>query len=95
MHKDPTWKALPDCKEQQQFYAQAASFLGVVKGAWRNYTAHAHGVYTQEEAELMLLNVRSFMERFLSGWVISPPGSFASAPQGRPRSSKIWKEAIR
>jgi hypothetical protein len=63
MHKDPTWKALPDCKEQQQFYAQAASFLGVVKDAWRNYTAHAHGVYTQEEAELMLLNVRSFMEK--------------------------------
>jgi hypothetical protein len=24
MHKDPGWKALPDCKEQQEFYAQAA-----------------------------------------------------------------------
>ncbi len=25
MHKDPAWKALPDCKEKQEKYAQAAS----------------------------------------------------------------------
>ncbi len=46
MYKDPVWKALPDCKEQQEFYAQAASHFGVLKDAWRNYTAHARGKYT-------------------------------------------------
>jgi hypothetical protein len=63
MNQDPAWKAIPDWKDQQEFFAQAASYLGVTKDAWRNYTAHARGKYTQEEAELMLLNVRSFMEK--------------------------------
>lgn len=63
MHKDPTWKALPDCKEQQEFYAQAASHFGVLKDAWRNYTAHARGKYTEEEAALILANTRAFMQK--------------------------------
>ena len=63
MGKDPTWKGLPDWKDQQEFYAQAASFLGVVKDAWRNYTAHARGRYTQDQAELMFMNVKAFMEK--------------------------------
>ncbi|MDQ6651910.1 MAG: hypothetical protein M3Y84_04110 [Acidobacteriota bacterium] len=45
MHKDPQWKAQPDCKGQQEFYAQAASHFGVLKDAWRNYTA-LHGATT-------------------------------------------------
>lgn len=40
MRKDPAWKALPDCNEQQEYYAQAASHFGVLKDAWRNYTMH-------------------------------------------------------
>ena len=40
MHKDPNWKSLPDCKAEQEFYAQAASHFGILKDAWRNYTAH-------------------------------------------------------
>lgn len=36
MHKDAAWKALPDCKGQQEFYAQVASHFGILKDAWRN-----------------------------------------------------------
>lgn len=63
MHKDPTWKALPDCKEQQEFYAQAASHFGVLKDAWRNYTAHARGKYDSTEASDILTSVRAFMQK--------------------------------
>jgi len=63
MHKDPTWKAMPDCKEQQEFYSQAASHFGILKDAWRNYTAHARGKYDDEEAESIFRNVRAFMEK--------------------------------
>lgn len=62
MHKDPAWKALPDWKDQQEFYAQAASHFGILKDAWRNYTAHARGVYTEEKAALIFNNVRAFMQ---------------------------------
>jgi hypothetical protein len=63
MHKDPVWKALPDCKEQQEFYAQAASHFGVLKDAWRNYTMHVRAKYTEEEAEQIFANVKSFMQK--------------------------------
>lgn len=63
MHTDPKWRALPDCKEKQEFYAQAASHFGVLKDAWRNYTAHARGKYTQVEAEDIFRNVRGFMQK--------------------------------
>lgn len=63
MHKDPTWKARPDCKEQQEFYAQAASHFGVLKDAWRNHTAHARGKYDEGEAESILRNVCGFMQK--------------------------------
>ena len=63
MHKDPAWRVLPDCKEQQQFYAQAASHFGILKDAWRNYTMHAHGKYTEEEAERIFQNVCGFMQK--------------------------------
>lgn len=63
MHKDLTWKALPDCKEQQEFYAQAISHFGIFKDAWRNYTMHARGVYTEEQAEMIFENVKSFMQK--------------------------------
>jgi hypothetical protein len=63
MHKDPTWKVLPDCKQQQEFYAQAASHFGVLKDAWRNYTMHARGFYTEEQAERMLENIKGFMQK--------------------------------
>jgi hypothetical protein len=33
MHKAPVWKGQPDCKQQQEFYAQAASHFGILKGA--------------------------------------------------------------
>lgn len=63
MQKDQTWNSLPDCKEQQEFYAQAASHFGVLKDAWRNYTMHARGFYTEEQAERILENVKGFMQK--------------------------------
>lgn len=63
MHKDPVWKALPDYKQQQEFYAQAASHFGILKDAWRNYTMHARGVYTEEQAERMFENTKDFMQK--------------------------------
>jgi hypothetical protein len=53
----------PDWKDQQEFFSQAASYFMVVKDAWRNYTAHKRGKYTEEEAETMLINVRGFMQK--------------------------------
>jgi hypothetical protein len=63
MHKDPQWKALPDCKEQQEFYAQAASNFGILKDAWRNYTMHIRAKYTETEAEQIYNSVRAFMQK--------------------------------
>jgi hypothetical protein len=52
-----------DWKDQQEFFAQAASGFMFIKDAWRNYTAHARGKYTEDEAETMLINVRAFMQK--------------------------------
>ena len=61
MGKDPN--RLPDWKDQQEFFSQAASHFMVLKDAWRNYTAHARGKYTEDEALIQLLNVRAFMQK--------------------------------
>ena len=63
MHKDPVWKVLPDCKEQQEFFAQAASHFAILKDAWRNYTMHARGKYTEDEAERIFETVKGFMQK--------------------------------
>jgi hypothetical protein len=63
MQKDPVWKMLPDCKVQQEFYSQAASYFGILKDAWRNYTAHARGKYDENEAGDILMSVRAFMQK--------------------------------
>jgi hypothetical protein len=63
MHKDPVWKAMPDCKAQQEYYAQAASYFGIIKDAWRNYTMHARGKYTEQEAEHVYNNVKAFTQK--------------------------------
>lgn len=63
MQNDPVWTDLPNWKEKREFYAQIVSYLALVKDAWRNFTAHARGKYDLEEAELMLLNVRAFMQK--------------------------------
>ena len=63
MHKEPAWRALPDCKAQQQFYAQAAVHFGVLKDAWRNYTMHRRGSYTEEQAERIFENTKDFMQK--------------------------------
>lgn len=63
MHKDSAWRALADCKEQQEFYAQAASHFAILKDAWRNHTMHARGKYTEPEAERIFENVKGFMQK--------------------------------
>jgi hypothetical protein len=63
MHKDPAWKAFPDCKVKQEQYSQAASHFAVLKDAWRNYTMHARGHHGEDEAEMIFLNVRGFMQK--------------------------------
>ena len=61
MGSDPSRPA--DWKDQQEFFSQAASAFMFIKDAWRNYTAHARGKYTEEEAETILINVRGFMQK--------------------------------
>lgn len=60
MPKAPT-KA-PDWKEKMEQYAQTANSFMFFKDAWRNYTAHARGKYTEDEADSVYRNVRSFMQ---------------------------------
>lgn len=52
-----------DWKDQQEFYSQAASNFMLFKDAWRNYTAHVRGKYTEEEAEIIFISVRAFMQK--------------------------------
>ena len=61
MGTDPT-RAV-DWKDQQEFFSQAASHFMNLKDAWRNYTAHERGKFTEDEAETILANVRSIMQR--------------------------------
>jgi hypothetical protein len=61
MGNDPARQG--DWKNQQEFYSQAASHFMMLKDAWRNFTAHARGKYTDEEAEVLVLHVRAFMQK--------------------------------
>ena len=63
MHKDPAWKVMPDCKTKQEQYSQAAAHFAVLKDGWRNYTMHTRGKHTEDEAEMIFLNVRGFMQK--------------------------------
>ena len=63
MHTDPAWKELADCKEQQRFYADAATHFAIIKDAWRNHTMHARGKYVQVESERIFESVRAFMQK--------------------------------
>jgi len=63
MHQDPQWKTLPDCKQQQQFYADVASHFGILKDAWRNHAMHARAKYTDHEAQQIFASVKSFMQK--------------------------------
>jgi hypothetical protein len=61
MGKDPNKAA--DWKEKQELYSQVASGFMIFKEAWRNYTAHARGKYTDNEADSIYRNVCDFMQR--------------------------------
>lgn len=51
-----------DWKEKQEKYSQLANNFMFFKDAWRNYTAHARGKYTEDESDAIYRNVRSFMQ---------------------------------
>ncbi|HTW45914.1 MAG TPA: hypothetical protein VMD58_10240 [Acidobacteriaceae bacterium] len=63
MHKDPHWRAMADCKRKQESYAQAASHFGILKDAWRNYTMHARGSYSEDDAQMIFMSVKKFMQK--------------------------------
>jgi hypothetical protein len=48
-------------KEDEPFFAEAATHFRLVKNAWRNHAAHARVKYTPEEADEIFRSVRSFM----------------------------------
>jgi hypothetical protein len=60
MGNDPS--KTDDWKQKQETYAQIANSFMFFKDAWRNYTAHARGKYTEDEADSIYRNVRSFMQ---------------------------------
>ena len=51
-----------DWKEKHEKYSQLANSFMFFKDAWRNYTAHARGKYTEDESDAIYRNVRSFMQ---------------------------------
>jgi hypothetical protein len=51
-----------DWKEKQEKYSQIANNFMFFKDAWRNYTAHARGKYTEDESDAIYRNVRVFMQ---------------------------------
>jgi len=61
MGGDPNRSA--NWKDDQEFYSQAASHFMILKDAWRNYTAHTRGKYTEEEALMTFRNTRGFMQK--------------------------------
>jgi hypothetical protein len=73
MHKDPTWKALPEVKDRQEKYGQAASHFDTLRLAWRNYTAHGRGKYTEGEAARIFDNVSGFLQKTAAMLVRYPP----------------------
>jgi hypothetical protein len=46
------------------FFAEAAAQIGHIKTAWRNPTMHVDRAYTEEQAEDILLAVRSLLCHF-------------------------------
>jgi hypothetical protein len=77
MGSDPAWNTKPDWKERQEFYCQAIDYLRITKDAWRNYTAHARGIFDQDDAKRMLENVRLFMRHITPA--VSDRGSTINA----------------
>lgn len=55
-----------DWHERVEFYSQCASGFMFIKDAWRNYTAHARAVYSEEDAETIFINVKAFTQKLAS-----------------------------
>jgi hypothetical protein len=61
-----------DWKEKQEKYSQIANNFMFFKDAWRNYTAHARGKYTEDESDVIYRNVRSFMQGLTAQGISEP-----------------------
>jgi hypothetical protein len=53
-------------KDDEPFYAEAATHFRMLKNAWRNHTMHLRHTYSEERAREIFDSVRAFM-RHLSG----------------------------
>ncbi|MEO7145619.1 MAG: hypothetical protein ABI165_19155 [Bryobacteraceae bacterium] len=51
-----------DWKDQQEFFSKAASHFMFLKDGWRNYAVHRRSRFTDEEAEMIFINARGFMQ---------------------------------
>jgi len=56
----------PQKAQDTQFCSEAALHFRLLKDAWRNYVAHAHADYDQQDATKVLVNVRDFMNHLAS-----------------------------
>jgi hypothetical protein len=61
MHQNPKWNQFPNWRDHREFYSQVLNHIDVDKMAWRNYTMHTRGMFGEDEAKLMIENVRAFM----------------------------------
>lgn len=50
-------------RDDREFYSQCISYLRVTKDAWRNYTAHVRAKYDETEADIMMTNVKGFLQK--------------------------------
>jgi hypothetical protein len=57
----PAWAQIKQAKRKLAARRETAAYLHHVKDAWRNDTMHAKRTYTQEQAEEVFKNVRTFM----------------------------------
>ena len=54
-------RGTPQEKKRHEDFSEVAAYLHHVKDAWRNTTMHPKNTYTEEEAEHLLSNVKTFM----------------------------------
>lgn len=61
--KDPNWKTKADWKDQQQYFSDCAAHFSILKDAWRNHAMHGRASYTEDQAEVIFLTVKAFMQK--------------------------------
>jgi hypothetical protein len=52
-----------DWKQDQKFFSEAATHFRMLKDAWRNHAMHARERYSPDQAEVIFISVRAFMQQ--------------------------------